>query len=312
MLDFFRSNKNISNTPSVLSPMGEPLNTNYSGDYTENKKSPFSIYPGDSHKLILPQKKTSIDEVDYLLSIGYIGDIENAILTVIHKMYYVTSLQIYQMLILAGIDIKHQNVQYSIRKLKNKNFIKQIEFFSESDETARSSFKAYTLGYHGLGILRARGNKAKLQGYISEIPTANLKRVLAANQLLISVMQTSPFTFESIPIVFDDSNSQDIIIRPQAILQNENDSYFVECIRKDTDWEENLCERMIRYQRVIENYETLNIKFNKAPLMIFLAENFEHMLEIQNLTAQYTGIIKLFTYDLALYENVHAAFYKNS
>ena len=25
MLDFFRSNKNISNTPSVLSPMGEPL-----------------------------------------------------------------------------------------------------------------------------------------------------------------------------------------------------------------------------------------------------------------------------------------------
>lgn len=69
---------------------------------------------------------------------------------------------------------------------------------------------------------------------------------------------------------------------------------------------------MIRYQRVIENYETLNIKFNKAPLMIFLAEDFEHMLEIQKLTEQYTGIIKLFTYDLALYENVHAAFYKNS
>lgn len=310
MLDFFKNNKNTNNTPSVLSPTGEPLNKIYSGNYTENKKSPFSIYPGDSHKLILPQKKTSIDEVDYLLDIGYIGDIENAILTVIHKMYYVTSLQICQMLILAGIDIKQQNVQYSIRKLKNKNFIKQIEFFSEEDETVKSSFKAYTLGYHGLGILRARGNKAKVQGYISEIPTANLKRVLATNQLLISIMQTSPFTFESIPIIFDDSNSQDIIIRPQAILQNGNDTYFVECTRKEADWQASLCERMVRYQRVIENYETLNIEFSKAPSMIFLAEDYEHMLEIHRLTAEYTDIIKLYTYDLALYENVHTAFYK--
>lgn len=45
MLDFFRSNKNISNTPSVLSPMGEPLNTNYSGDYTENKNLHFQFIP---------------------------------------------------------------------------------------------------------------------------------------------------------------------------------------------------------------------------------------------------------------------------
>ena len=115
MLDFFRSNKNINNTPSVLSPTGEPLNTIYSGSYTENKKSPFSIYPGDSHKLILPLKRTSQAEVDYLLDIGFIGDIENTILTIANNLIYFTSHQVHQLLELAGIRVDFKKIQYILK-----------------------------------------------------------------------------------------------------------------------------------------------------------------------------------------------------
>lgn len=312
MLDFFRSNKNINNTPSVLSPTGEPLNTIYSGSYTENKKSPFSIYPGDSHKLILPLKRTSQAEVDYLLDIGFIGDIENAILTIANNLIYFTSHQVHQLLELAGIRVDFKKIQYILKRLKDKSFLRQIEFFSENNSEKKSSFKAYTLGQHGAGIFFARGSKARLQGYIKEMPTANIKKALAANQLLIAVMQSTTASFESLLCVFDKNDSKDNIIRPQAILQSNNETYFIECTRRTDGWVDDFKERLVRYKKVIDHYDTLNVKLSKAPSMIFIAEDFKHMLEIQKLTAQYNDIIKLFTYDLAIYENVHTAFYKNS
>lgn len=312
MLDFFRSNKNINNTPSVLSPTGEPLNTIYSGSYTENKKSPFSIYPGDSHKLILPLKRTSQAEVDYLLDIGFIGDIENAILTIANNLIYFTSHQVHQLLELAGIRVDFKKIQYILKRLKDKSFLRQIEFFSENNSEKKSSFKAYTLGQHGAGIFFARGSKARLQGYIKEMPTANIKKALAANQLLIAVMQSTNASFESLICVFDKNDSKDNIIRPQAILQSNNETYFIECTRRTDGWVEDFKERLVRYKKVIDHYDTLNVKLSKVPSMIFIAEDFKHMLEIQKLTAQYNDIIKLFTYDLAIYENVHTAFYKNS
>ena len=312
MLDFFRSNKNINNTPSVLSPTGEPLNTICSGNYTENKKSPFSIYPGDSHKLILPLKRTSQAEVDYLLDIGFIGDIENAILTIANNLIYCTSHQVHQLFEIAGIRTDFKKIQYILKKLKDKSFLRQIEFFSENNSEKKSSFKAYTLGQHGAGIFFARGSKARLQGYIKEMPTANIKKALAANQLLIAVMQSTTASFESLLCVFDKNDSKDNIIRPQAILQSNNETYFIECTRRTDGWVDDFKERLVRYKKVIDHYDTLNVKLSKAPSMIFIAEDFKHMLEIQKLTAQYNDIIKLFTYDLAIYENVHTAFYKNS
>ena len=90
MKDFFsifNTSKNNNNTISVLSPLGEPLRKKPLTSMPENRKSPFSIFPGDTHKLVLPPKMTSLDEVDFLLSINYVGEIEKAILTIVNKMY---------------------------------------------------------------------------------------------------------------------------------------------------------------------------------------------------------------------------------
>ena len=213
---------------------------------------------------------------------------------------------------IAGIRVDFKKIQYILKKLKDKSFLRQIEFFSENNSEKKSSFKAYTLGQHGAGIFFARGSKARLQGYIKEMPTANIKKALAANQLLIAVMQSTNASFESLLCVFDKNDSKDNIIRPQAILQSNNETYFIECTRRTDGWVEDFKERLVRYKKVIDHYDTLNVKLSKVPSMIFIAEDFKHMLEIQRLTAQYNDIIKLFTYDLAIYENVHTAFYKNS
>lgn len=300
---------NHNNNSVALSPLGESLKKLSLDHIPENKKSPFSIYPQDAHQLILPTKRTSIDEVDFLLSINFIGEIEKAILTVVNKMYFATSLQIFQMLKIAGFNVEHQKIQYIIKKLKNKSFLKQIEFYSVDHNESKSSFRAYTLGYHGMGIIRASGETAKLQGYISQQPTENIKKTLATNQLMISVMQKTEITFESLLCLLEEENPREVIIRPRAVFKSNGHTYLVECVRKEHDWESDLLERINRYQKVINRYRHLNIFLNEKPILLILAESYEHIIEIKNLIPNSLDFSLIYSYDLALYDDVHNAFF---
>ena len=312
MKDFFsifNTSKNNNNTISVLSPLGEPLRKKPLTRMPENRKSPFSIFPGDMHKLVIPPKMTSLDEVDFLLSINYIGEIEKAILTIVNKMYFVTSLQVCQMLNIAGYDVEHRRVQTIIRKLINKSFLKRIEFFSSDNPDSRSSFRAYTLGYHGMGVLRASGEKAKMQGYLSEQPTENIKKTLATNQLLVSVLREKEMSFESLLCLLEENNSREVIIRPRAVMQIETDTYLIECVRCEHDWVEDLLERISRYQKVIDRFAYLNISLKKKPVLLILAESYEHMIQIQRLIPEPLDFDIIFSYDIALFNDVHSAFF---
>lgn len=312
MTNFFSTFNQLANHTSncsVLSHVGEPLRKMSLATSDDDKKSPFSIYPGDTHKLILPQKRTSVDEVDFLLSINFIGDVEKAILAVVNKMYFVTSLQIYQMLKIAGFDVEHKRIQFVIKKLKNKSFLKQIEFFSNVNYDSKSSFKAYTLGYHGMGVLRANGEIARLQGYISEQPTENIKKTLATNQLMISVMQETEATFESLLCLFEEGNSKEVIIRPRAVFQSKENTYLIECVRSEANWKEDLLERIDRYQKVIDRYAFLNISLERKPILIILAESYRHMALIRRLIPNTVSFNIIYSYDLALFDDVRSAFF---
>ena len=141
-------------------------------------KSPFSVYAEENHKLILPEKRTSLDEIDFLLDKGYIGENEKLLLIITNNMCFATSRQLTQMFNLAGFNIDQAKTQSMLKKLKTKSFIKQVEFYNQSNESMKSSFRAYTLGQHGVGILYASQIKPKLQGYINAMSTSTIKRLL--------------------------------------------------------------------------------------------------------------------------------------
>lgn len=153
-------------------------------------KSPFSVYAEENHKLILPEKRTSLDEIDFLLDKGYIGENEKLLLIITNNMCFATSRQLTQMFNLAGFNIDQAKTQSMLKKLKTKSFIKQVEFYNQSNESMKSSFRAYTLGQHGVGILYASQIKPKLQGYINAMSTSTIKKTLAVNQLIIAILST--------------------------------------------------------------------------------------------------------------------------
>ncbi len=272
----------------------------------DEKLSPFASYMGDLHKLNKPKKNTTKVEADFLLEKGHIGEIEKAILFTINRLLFATSLQITFYLKKSGYEIESKTVARKLTRLKEKSFVRQIEFVSEN---SISSYKAYYLGYHGTGLLRALDVKTYSQGYVSEIKTSKIKSILASNQLLTQVMNNQ-LEFEVSKVIVNDS-IRGCIVRPQSILKFGDKSFFIEVVRMTSDWADKLSQKLIRYDTVMANYKNLNMEFSKKPVLIIQGESYEHMFEIMNLydKSNYPNIDVIFTFDRILLYQLENAFF---
>lgn len=273
----------------------------------ETKLSPFASYRGDNHRINRPKRTTSKSEVDFLLEKGHIGEVEKMILVAINNLVFATSLQITTYLNKKGISIESKSVARKLTRLKEKSFIKQIEFVSEN---STSSYKAYYLGYHGIGLLRALDKKTYSQGYVSEIKTAKIKCLLASNQLLTQVMN-SDNDFKVSKIILNE-NIRNCIVRPQSILNCNDKTYLIEAVRQTDGWKEEFLNKLDRYENVIEHYDNLNVKFSKKPILIVQGESYDHMIEIMNMVKNKSEGVKIdiiYTYDRILLYNLQEAFF---
>lgn len=273
----------------------------------ETKLSPFASYRGDNHRINRPKRTTSKSEVDFLLEKGHIGEVEKMVLVAINNLVFATSLQITTYLNKKGISIESKSVARKLTRLKEKSFIKQIEFVSEN---STSSYKAYYLGYHGIGLLRALDKKTYSQGYVSEIKTAKIKCLLASNQLLTQVMNGDN-DFKVSKIILNE-NIRNCIVRPQSILNCNDKTYLIEAVRQTDGWKEEFSNKLARYENVIEHYDNLNVKFSEKPILIVQGESYDHMIEIMNMVKNKSEGVKIdiiYTYDRILLYNLQEAFF---
>lgn len=303
-----RSKKKLT---ELVSPIGKCCTAvdlkKVNEDLLETKLSPFASYKGDNHKINRPKRTTSKSEVDFLLEKGHIGEIEKRILVAINHLVFATSLQITTYLNKTGIIIESKSVARKLTRLKEKSFVKQIEFVSEN---STSSYKAYYLGYHGIGLLRALDKKTYSQGYVSEIKTSKIKCLLASNQLLTQVMDEN-VDFNVSKIILNE-NIRNCIVRPQAILNANDKTYLVEVVRKVDNWREDFINKFARYENVIKNYENLNIKFKEKPTLIIQGESYDHMLDIMSIVKEMEEEVNMdiiYTYDRILLYNIEKAFF---
>lgn len=295
----------------LISPIGKRCTMldlkNLSEEIYETKLSPFASYKGDNHKINRPKRNTSKSEVDFLLEKGHVGEIEKMILFAINDLVFATSLQITTYLNKNGANIESKSVARKLTRLKEKSFIKQIEFVSEN---STSSYKAYFLGYHGIGLLRALDKKTYSQGYVSEIKTAKIKCLLASNQLLTQVMDKGT-QFKVSKIILNE-NIRNCIVRPQSILESNNLTYLVEVIRITDNWKDEFLNKLSRYEIAINHYDSVNIKFKNKPILIIQGESYDHMIDIMNMIQERKEEINIeiiYTYDRILLYNVEEAFF---
>lgn len=292
-------------------PLNGLWNAKVDTNFDDKQVSSFAYYRGDTHKLILSKEVVDSMAIDRLLEQGFIGELENRILGIINDMIYLTVPQLYQVLKYNKLSVGNEELQCILRKLENKIFLKRLELTNDIAYQRQKRFDVYSLGQHGAGLLKAKGEKVQLQDYTSVIPTAEIKRILAKNHLMLAVMSKTQVSFEMQVHLFNRFINEDEVVYPQAIMKCNGQTYLVECVRRAEGWTKNFMDQVELYDNLLKHYEALNIYFSQKPNIIFLAENYKHMLLLKEMCDDCTNIPKVFTCDLALEDNVDNAFYNN-
>ena len=153
-------------------------------DQIKAQVSPFAVREGEIKVFDGKDGYVSMNQIVHKIDIGHITDIHFAILNLVNEFEFMTSRQIYQMLLIKGIDPKSQD------KLNNKleTLVKckvLTRYYFKSDE-GKGIYRIYCLEKMGKYLLDTREIETKWQPSDNTKTVGMIKKRLAGNQTLIA------------------------------------------------------------------------------------------------------------------------------
>ncbi len=246
-------------------------------------KSPFAMRENEIKVFDGKDGYASIDQVVFKIDKGYINEVHFQILEIINEFEFMTSRQIYQMLIKKGIDVKSQDKLN--KKLEDMIKSKIITRYYFSSDEGKGIYRVYCLDKIGKYLLNSRQIKTNWQPTDNTKPVYMLKRRLAGNQVLMAYMQKvgAYKSFVLNPMMF--AKRQNIKFQPSGgqvtLVKNDIKIDFVfEIVRRNPGWEEKLMEKMKLYEEFYDNFQSKDCGFDKKPQLVIIGEDDEHLIEI--------------------------------
>lgn len=246
-------------------------------------KSPFAMRENEIKVFDGKDGYASIDQVVFKIDKGYINEVHFQILEIINDFEFITSRQIYQMLIKKGIDVKSQDKLN--KKLEDMIKSKIITRYYFSSDEGKGIYRVYCLDKIGKYLLNSRQIKTNWQPTDNTKPVYMLKRRLAGNQVLMAYMQKvgAYKSFVLNPMMF--AKRQNIKFQPSGgqvtLVKNDIKIDFVfEIVRRNPGWEEKLMEKMKLYEEFYDNFQSKDCGFDKKPQLVIIGEDDEHLIEI--------------------------------
>lgn len=246
-------------------------------------KSPFAMRENEIKVFDGKDGYASIDQVVFKIDKGYINEVHFQILEIINEFEFMTSRQIYQMLIKKGIDVKSQDKLN--KKLEDMIKSKIITRYYFSSDEGKGIYRVYCLDKIGKYLLNSRQIKTNWQPTDNTKPVYMLKRRLAGNQVLMAYMQKvgAYKSFVLNPMMF--AKRQNIKFQPSGgqvtLVKNDIKIDFVfEIVRRNPGWEEKLMEKMKLYEEFYDNFQSKDCGFDKKPQLVIVGEDDEHLIEI--------------------------------
>lgn len=271
--------------------------------------SPFACMAGQRHHFTPVPKNTSDSEAWFLIGNGIVGDLDLMILKIINQFEFVTFRQIHDLLAMDGIAVPPQKLRHVLCRAVKKSFIGRIEF-SDPDGKIQGT-KAYTLHYHGIKYLYCKGFRTNSLKYYMSLNAVDIKRQLASNQLLISILKQIPTSFQ-VRNMLVHNGFDGHIVRVNATLTCANGTYLVEVVRRSDNWKEYFLSKSGRYAAILENHHHLQEPIADRPTLILMAEDIDHMMELQALV-QRTDLNRyppLFTHDKLFHIQAEELFFQ--
>ena len=262
--------------------------------------SPFAMKEGEIKTFDGKDGYVSINQIIHRINLGHITEIHFKILELVNEFEFMTSRQIYQILINRNIDIKSQDkLNNKLEQLIKTKILTRYYF---SSEDGKCIYRVYCLEKMGKYLLNSRGVECKWQPTDNTKPVAMIKKRLASNQLLISYKEKVQ-AFDSfqikVPMNAKILGKQFKATGGKVTLSKNGKSidFIFEVIRREDDWQKKLADKMKLYKDFYENFVAMDSGFKTIPQLILLCEDEKHMAEtFREIVVNGLGIDKLNLY----------------
>ena len=244
--------------------------------------SPFAIREGEIKTFDGKDGYVSINQIIHKINLGHISEIHFQILELINEFEFMTSRQIYQILVQKGVDVKSQDkLNNKLEQLVKTKILTRYFFTTEE---GRGIYRIYCLEKMGKYLLTSKEIDCKWQPTDNTKTVGMIKKRLAANQIIIAYARKS-------------SNFESYNVRPQITAKMANKSFkphgevrlskdgvrislLFECARREVEWNIKLIERLKLYKDFYENFNAGDSGYQIPPQIIFVCEDDKHMIEV--------------------------------
>ena len=149
--------------------------------------SPFAIREGEVKTFDGKDGYVSMNQIIHKINIGHITDIHFKIMELVNEFEFITSRQIYQILLHKGEDIKSQDkLNTKLEQLVKCKILTRYYFTSEE---GKGIFRIYCLEKMGKYLLNSRGIECKWQPTDNTKTASMIKKRLAGNQIIVAYLR---------------------------------------------------------------------------------------------------------------------------
>ena len=245
--------------------------------------SPFAIREGEIKTFDGKDGYVSMNQIIHKINIGHITDIHFAILELVNEFEFITSRQIYQMLEWKGIDPKSQDkLNNKLDQLVKSKILTRYYFTSEE---GKGIYRIYCLEKMGKYLLTSKEIECKWQQTDNVKPVAMIKKRLAGNQTIIAYLRKVK-AFDSYvvkPALNAKTMGKVFKATGGAVKLTKNNksiTFLFEVIRRESDWQKKLVDKMNMYKDFYENFIQGDSGFSAMPQLIFVCEDDRHTAEV--------------------------------
>ena len=257
--------------------------------------SPFAIREGEIKKFDGKDGYVSISQIIHKINLGHINDIHFEILDLVNEFEFMTSRQIYFMLLAKGVDIKSQDkLNVKLEQMIKSKILTRYFFTSEE---GKGIYRVYCLEKMGKYLLNSKAAECKWQPTDNTKPVVMMKKRLSGNQVIIAYMRKAKnfASYKVKPQITAKMAGKTIKVHSEVKISkaSKSISLLFEVVRRELGWEEKFVDRMRLFKDFYDNFVQFDSGFEIMPQLILVCEDEKHMVEtFKQIVANNLGLEK--------------------
>lgn len=244
--------------------------------------SPFAIREGEIKKFDGNDGYVSISQIIHKINLGHINEVHFAILDLINEFEFMTSRQIYFMLLQRKVNIRSQDkLNIKLEQMVKSKILTRYFFISED---GKGIYRVYCMEKMGKYLLNSREAECRWQPTDNIKPVEMIKKRLSGNQVIIAYMRKAK-NFDSYKVKPQiTAKMAGKIVKSHSLVKisvgNKSIDLVFDVVRRDAGWETKFVDRMRLFKDFYDNFVQFDSGFEMMPQLILVCEDDKHMVEV--------------------------------